>query len=94
MMQETLVLIAKDTNVEHTNLYIVEIERLVGNCKVYLTLNEDIFLEAVRNPGTKLKQDNAVLLGLQNRDTQQNTGQQAEEPQYGSLNGGVKREGV
>ncbi|KAK6506547.1 hypothetical protein TWF506_011453 [Arthrobotrys conoides] len=91
LIQQTLVLMAKDTNVENTDRYIAEIERLVHNRKIFLTYNDDRCLEAVKRAGKKLKEDNAIVIGPLGGN-QQNAGQQSGVPRYGGLNGGMKRE--
>ncbi|KAF3193857.1 hypothetical protein TWF225_009398 [Orbilia oligospora] len=90
-IQETLAIMAADPDIEHTDIYTAEIERLIRVRKQYLAMNDDKCLEAVINAGKKWKENNAMVIGPQGGN--QHAGQQAG-PQYGSLNGGLKREDV
>ncbi|KAK6345808.1 hypothetical protein TWF730_010151 [Orbilia blumenaviensis] len=90
MIQDTLVLMVRDPNVEHTDQYLAEIERLINTRKQLLAQNDDLVLEAVQAAGAQLRGNNAMVLGPQNRNQQAQGGNQ----QYGSLNGGMKREDV
>ncbi|KAK6511103.1 hypothetical protein TWF481_000025 [Arthrobotrys musiformis] len=99
LIQDTVILLAQDANIDNTDQYLAEIERIINQRKEYMALNEDKFLEAVRNAGARLTADNTAALSALSRNIQQNAGQQAGEQQtgerqYGSLNGGLKREDV